>query len=119
MTTEYIKEAADKFGKRENDLTGGDRIFARPVLNSYFFKVPEHGFNGDADSPLALNCSNLPHPLPEGWVALTDPVSKKTYYYHEATRTTRWDRPKPNDQPSPDVSEHDNLAPIGSVKSKE
>jgi hypothetical protein len=75
---EYIKGAADKFGKRENDLTGDDLVFARPVSHSYFFEVPEHGFKGNADPPLALNCSNqrfdapdllkppLPRPLTHG-----------------------------------------------------
>jgi hypothetical protein len=113
LIVEHLIEAAD----RPNGLTGEDRFFGRPGVNSYFFKVPAHGFNGDANSPLALNCSNLLHPLPEGWMALTDPVLKKTYYYHTKRQEPRDGKGrKPNDQPNPEVSEHVNLAPIESVK---
>jgi hypothetical protein len=59
ITINYIKEAADKFGKRENDLTGTDLVFGRPVSNSYYFRVPALGFRGNADSVLASNCLNL------------------------------------------------------------
>ena len=31
--------------------------------------------------------------LPAGWQELTDPGTGKTYYFHEATNTTHWDRP--------------------------
>jgi hypothetical protein len=80
LTIEHLKETVG----RPNGLMGGDRFFGRPGANSYFFDVPALGFNGDANSPLAPNCSNLMliHPLPEGWIALNDPVLKKTYYYH-------------------------------------
>eukprot|EP00466_Bigelowiella_natans_P011288 jgi/Bigna1/87267/estExt_fgenesh1_pg.C_180136 len=31
--------------------------------------------------------------LPEGWQALTDPTSKSTYYYNQATGSTQWSHP--------------------------
>jgi hypothetical protein len=114
----YIKEAADKYGKRENDLAGTDIVFGRPINSSYYFHVPDLGFRGNADSILAHSCPNLQHPLPDGWVAQADPDSGTTYYCHRATRTTRWDRPQPNDRPIPEAPEHDNLEPPVSVKNE-
>ena len=32
--------------------------------------------------------------LPAGWVAIADPTSGDTYYYHEATETTQWEAPE-------------------------
>lgn len=32
--------------------------------------------------------------LPEGWVAVYDPLSASTYYYHQETKETTWDRPE-------------------------
>lgn len=33
--------------------------------------------------------------LPEGWIALTDPASGKTYYANTTTSNTQWDKPNP------------------------
>jgi hypothetical protein len=55
LIIEHLKEAAD----RPNGLMAEDRFFGRFGVNSYFFEVPALRFNGDANSPLASNCSNL------------------------------------------------------------
>jgi hypothetical protein len=62
LITEHLKEAFD----RPNGLLGADKCFGQPGANSYLFEVPTLGFNGEANSPLALKCSNLIHPLPDG-----------------------------------------------------
>mmetsp|Transcript_64710 Transcript_64710/g.193338 ORF Transcript_64710/g.193338 Transcript_64710/m.193338 type:complete len:122 (+) Transcript_64710:1-366(+) len=36
----------------------------------------------------------MAEPLPAGWKPATDPRSKKTYYWNEVTRETRWSRPE-------------------------
>ena len=56
---EHLTEAFD----RPNGLPNVDKCFGQPGANSYLFEVPTLGFNGEANSPLALNCSNLIHPL--------------------------------------------------------
>jgi hypothetical protein len=85
LIIEHLKEAFD----RPNGLLDADKCFGQPGANSYLFEVPTLGFNEEANSPLALKCLNLIHPLPDGWTALNDPVLKKTYYYHEETRESR------------------------------
>ena len=104
---EHLREAFD----RPNGLLNVDKCFGQPGANSYLFEVPTLGFNGETNSPLALNCSNLKHPLPDGWTALNDPALKKTYYYHEETRATTWTRPTPNAQPNPEVLAQERLPP--------
>jgi hypothetical protein len=89
LIIEHLKEAFD----RPNGLLCEDRCFGRPGANSYLFKVPTLGFNL----------------LPDGWTALNDPVLKKTYYYHEETSVTTWERPTPNAQPNPEVPAQENL----------
>jgi hypothetical protein len=59
LIIEHLKEVFD----RPNGLLCEDRCFGRPGASSHLFKVPTLGFNGEANSPLALNCSNLIHPL--------------------------------------------------------
>jgi hypothetical protein len=44
--------------------------------------------------PVHESSTELPE-LPRGWEAVVDPVSERTYYYHEASETTQWDYPKP------------------------
>eukprot|EP00939_MAST-03C_sp_MAST-3C-sp1_P003507 g3507.t1 len=40
--------------------------------------------------------ANLPQKfLPVGWKSANDPVSGDTYYYHESTGQTSWERPRP------------------------
>lgn len=37
-----------------------------------------------------------PHtgPLPPDWLEVVDPTSRRTYYYHQLTHVSQWERPK-------------------------
>jgi hypothetical protein len=114
IITNYIKEAADKYGKRESDLTGTDLSYSLWTARQQFLLLssPRPWIPRKCRfSILAYNCPDLQHLLPDGWVAQADPDSGTTYYCHRTTRTTRWDMPQPNDQPNPEAPEHDNLEP--------
>lgn len=70
-----------------------------------------HSFKRQRVEEPAVETSNTPKPappsfttapptkvvftaqLPKGWLAATDSSNNKTYYYHEASRTTRWSIP--------------------------
>ena len=74
--------------------------------------------SGQDHRPLARGESSSAEDLPHGWKSITSRSTNKTYYLHETSGATQWDKPtvSPSDHHSNSINKTKNVA--GEIKSK-